>query len=161
MSNFHAIQSITTKKARHMASKKISEMIKEKTGETDLTTLLKSMRPKLVDEQYVFISINNAKYGDGLELNPIGMFMEEEGMTLVVPKQSAIEHRHSFDSIFKCITLTIHSSLDAVGLTAAFANKLKAHNISANVIAGFYHDHIFVQAEKAEQAIIALKEFSQ
>jgi hypothetical protein len=50
--------------------------------------------------------------------------------------------------------------LDAVGLTAAFANKLKDYDISANVIAGYYHDHIFVQHAVAEQALAALNEFT-
>jgi hypothetical protein len=48
--------------------------------------------------------------------------------------------------------------LDAVGLTAAFSSKLAEHGISANVIAGYFHDHIFVQKEHAEKAIAALNE---
>ena len=48
----------------------------------------------------------------------------------------------SYESIFSKITLEIHSSLDAVGLTAAFSNKLTSYGISANVVAGYYHDHI-------------------
>ena len=63
--------------------------------------------------------------------------------------------------MFKGITLTVHSSLDAVGLTAAVANKLTEKGISANVIAAYYHDHIFVQTEKAALAIEALNEFSK
>lgn len=63
--------------------------------------------------------------------------------------------------MFKGITLTIHSSLDAVGLTAAVSTKLAEKDISANVIAAYYHDHIFVQSEKAELAMEALGEFSR
>ncbi|WP_238326176.1 ACT domain-containing protein [Marinomonas sp. S3726] len=55
--------------------------------------------------------------------------------------------------------MTVHSSLDAVGLTAAVATKLAEHDISANVIAAYYHDHIFVQKEKADAALQALKSF--
>lgn len=61
--------------------------------------------------------------------------------------------------MFRGITLTIHSSLDAVGITAAVSTKLAEQGISANVIAAYYHDHIFVQAEKAELAIEALGKF--
>jgi hypothetical protein len=55
----------------------------------------------------------------------------------------------------------VHSSLDAVGLTAAVANKLASREISANVVAAYYHDHIFVRKEKADIAMAALEEFSQ
>lgn len=65
-----------------------------------------------------------------------------------------------YESLFKQITLTVYSSLDALGLTAAVARKLASHGISANVVAAYYHDHIFVQKEKADEALLALKELS-
>nr|WP_275889019.1 ACT domain-containing protein [Desulforhopalus vacuolatus] len=64
-----------------------------------------------------------------------------------------------YEGVFKGITLTVHSSLEAVGLTAAISSKLAEKGISANVIAAYYHDHIFVQTEKAEMAMEALNEF--
>lgn len=128
-------------------------------GETNLQILLKSMTPILVEGEFVFISLENSHYGQASELQPIAMFMEQEGMTLVIPKALADENNLTYESTFCCITLTVHSSLDAVGLTAAFSNKLAEHNLSANVIAGFYHDHIFVQTEKAQLAMSALGEF--
>lgn len=129
-------------------------------GETNLAILLQSMQPKLLDKEYVFTCIEGGRYGDLAELNPIAMFSEEEGMTLVLERHTAEAAGIAIDAVFKCITLTVHSSLDAVGLTAAFSNKLGEHGISANVIAGFYHDHIFVQSHKAKQAVAALQEFS-
>ena len=66
----------------------------------------------------------------------------------------------SYNSVFRGITLSIHSSLDAVGFTAAVANKLAANGISANVVAAHYHDHVFVPANKAELALQLLTEFS-
>ncbi len=128
-------------------------------GETNLAVLLKSMQPKLLSGEYIFTCIESGRYGDLAELNPIAMFQEDEGMTLVIERQSAEAAGIAIDAVFKCITLTVHSSLDAVGLTAAFSNKLGEHGISANVIAGYYHDHIFVQAEKAPSALAALQEF--
>ena len=65
-----------------------------------------------------------------------------------------------FEGSFCQITLNVHSSLEAVGLTAAVSAKLSAQGISANVIAAYYHDHIFVQSAKAEMALLALQEFS-
>lgn len=128
-------------------------------GETDLDVLLASMEPRLLEHDFVFLSFPDSKYGQLSELRPIAMFMESEGMTLVVPKTNADEAKLPYESVFRCITLMIHSSLDAVGLTAAFANKLKDVHISANVIAGYYHDHIFVQRDKAHDALAALKTF--
>ena len=86
--------------------------------------------------------------------------MEQEGLTVIVEKQQAQRANLEFDGVFKLITLTVHSSLDAVGLTAAVSTKLAKHGISANVVAAFYHDHIFVQTEKAEHAMTALEEFA-
>ncbi|MEH6650664.1 MAG: ACT domain-containing protein [Motiliproteus sp.] len=130
-------------------------------GETGLSKLLASMSPTLLEEEYVFCSIENAAYGDFKELRPIATFSESEGLTLVVPKALADSNALSYESVFRGITLTVHSSLDAVGLTAAVSTKLSEHGISANVIAAYYHDHIFVQAECAEQAMAALGEFAR
>ena len=127
------------------------------TGEKDLQKLLKNIAPVLRDGDYVFLSFANAQYGDKAILEPVAAFAEPEGLTLVVPKASAQAHELDFEGVFKCITLQVHSSLDAVGLTAAFATTLTAHGISANVIAGFYHDHIFVAIEDADSAMDALR----
>ncbi|MGK0408299.1 MAG: hypothetical protein ACJASB_000444 [Shewanella psychromarinicola] len=129
-------------------------------GETNLTALLASMSPVLLDDEYVFCSVQG-QYGDYQTLSPLATFRESEGLTLVLTKAAAIEGGLSFESVFKGITLTVHSSLDAVGLTAAVANKLTEKGISANVIAAYYHDHIFVQTEKAALAIEALNELSK
>ncbi len=129
-------------------------------GETDLNNLLASMSPEVLDEEYVFCSVKDACYGDLRELNPIAAFSEAEGLSLVIPRSRADENALRYESVFKAITLTVHSSLDAVGLTSAVSTKLTEHGISANVIAAYYHDHIFVQAEHVEQAQAALGEFA-
>jgi hypothetical protein len=111
-----------------------------------------------MDGEYVFCTFANARYGEHSELEPIAAFTETEGLTLVIPKSKADEHRLNYHLVFRGITLNVHSSLNAVGLTAAFSSKLAEHGISANVIAGYFHDHIFVQKEHAEKAIAALNE---
>ncbi len=126
-------------------------------GVVDLGTLLRQMSPMLNDGEYVFCSVE----GDLVDyqyLNPIATFREAEGLTLVVNESSATEAGIEFDGVFRMLTLTVHSSLQAVGLTAAVANKLTEKGISANVIAAYYHDHVFVQADKAELALDALQE---
>lgn len=128
-------------------------------GEKNLSKLLNSMKPELMLSEYVFCSVQG-EYCDFQALSPLASFHETEGLTLVVTKEAAIANKLPFESVFKGITLTIHSSLDAVGLTAAISKKLSEKGISANVIAAYYHDHIFVPAEKAELAIKALGEFN-
>ena len=95
-----------------------------------------------------------------MDLNPIVSVEEEEGLTLIITRSEADERSIDYDSVMKKITLKVHSSLEAVGLTAAFASVLGEHNIIANVVAGFYHDHIFVQSDRADAAMAALKTLS-
>lgn len=135
-------------------------MTEVENGGTELTALLKHMQPMLLPEEYVFVSFESGSYGDYANLTPIASFQEKEGLTLVVPRSAADHSQHAYSGVFKCITLQIHSSLEAVGLTAAFATQLTEHGISANVIAGFYHDHIFVGLADASKALSALKELS-
>ncbi len=130
-------------------------------GETNLSVLLSSMQPELSDVEYVFCTFVGQHYGDRMDLNPIVSVVEEEGLTLIIPRSVADEQSIDYDSVMKKITLKVHSSLEAVGLTAAFASVLGEHNISANVVAGFYHDHIFVQSDRADSAMAALKTLSQ
>ncbi|CDU08315.1 hypothetical protein VCR14J2_610418 [Vibrio coralliirubri] len=130
------------------------------TAITDLDLLLKSMSPELIDGNYVFCTVDGA-LADYVQLNPISTFREKEGLTLVLEEDVATKAQLDFDAVFNLITLSVHSSLEAVGLTAAFATKLGSYGISANVVAGYYHDHIFVQKDKAEAAMSALKEFSK
>lgn len=129
-------------------------------GETNLSTLLATMAPTLLEDEYIFCTMPNKQYGDLAHLLPLATFQETEGLTLVIPRQQADTLNITYDVVFRCITLTIHSSLEAVGLTAAVATKLAEQGLSANVIAAFYHDHIFVQADKADKAMSALHEFT-
>ncbi|MCU8158667.1 ACT domain-containing protein [Vibrio vulnificus] len=126
---------------------------------TDLQHLLQSMPPQLVEGDYVFCTVDGP-LKDYLHLDPIATFREQEGLTLVLEAQQAEQAGLTTDSRFCLITLTVHSSLEAVGLTAAFANKLASYGISANVIAGYYHDHIFVPQGKAHEAMSALTELT-
>ncbi len=131
------------------------------TGESDLGKLLAYMSPVLIDGEYIFCSFENIRHGDYTNLEPIATVKETEGLTLVIPKSKADEHEINYESVFRCITLNVHSSLDAVGLTAAFSSKLAESGISTNVMAGYFHDHIFVQSGHAEKAIAAIRELTR
>jgi len=129
------------------------------TGIKEIQVLLKTMKPVLDKEEYVFATIKSRNLNeDIIGLNPISTFLEAEGMTVVITRITAEKYQVSFDAVFNKITLEVHSSLEAVGLTAAISTALTSHNISANVIAGYYHDHIFVPIDKSAQALTALIE---
>ena len=130
-------------------------------GETDLTRLLSSLSPKLHDGEYVFCSFKDAHYGDYMELQPLAIFAESEGLTLIIPKNRADEYRVVYDAVFRCITLAVHSGLAVVGFTAAVSSKLAAHGIAANVVAAYHHDHIFIPFECAARAVQVLGEFNR
>ena len=127
-------------------------------GEENLEKLLVLLQPSLLLGDFVFCTSANLKYGDFAEWKPIASYREEEGLTLVLDRQAADDAGLAYDSVFNCITLMVHSSLDSVGLTAAVSGKLAAHGISANIIAGFYHDHVFVPRNKAQLALRLLTE---
>ncbi len=129
------------------------------TGVTELSELLATMSPEMQDGEFVFCTVA-AGSSEVDTLTPLATFREREGITLVLLSFDADQAGLSYDTTYRQITLAVHSSLDAVGLTAAVSAKLTEHGISANVIAAYYHDHIFVQSQKAEEALRALRELS-
>lgn len=123
-------------------------------GETNLTQLLKNMQPVLNPGHYVFCTVASMEQIDTGTV--IGFFKEAEGHTVILPQEEADNLQLTYPCTMAWITLTVHSSLEAVGLTAAFASALAAANISCNTVAGYYHDHIFVPAADAERAMETL-----
>ena len=123
-------------------------------GETNLDILIKTMEPCLNEGDYVFCTVDDLLSVNQNEL--VFYFKEKEAITIVVRKEFADKSQFEYSMIFKWITLTVHSSLDAVGLTAAFSTALAKESISCNVVAGFYHDHIFVPKKDALKAMDTL-----
>ncbi|RJG14283.1 ACT domain-containing protein [Pseudomonas cavernicola] len=127
-------------------------------GETSLSHLLRSMSPQLNAGDYVFCSVNDENLLAGVQV--LGSFREREGLTVILQRQQAERLGLPFDYIAAWITLTVHSALSAVGLTAAFATALAMAGISCNVIAGYYHDHLFVAQADGERAIDVLRQLA-
>lgn len=130
-------------------------------GETDLDVLLKTLSPSLQAPTFVFCCVRQQlDVNDGLSLSPFAVIFEAEGTTFVINQAAADRRGWPYNGTWRCITLTVHSSLEAVGLTAAVATKLAKRGISANVIAAYHHDHILVPADRAHDALEALNEFA-
>jgi uncharacterized protein len=128
-------------------------------GTINLNEILKTLTPQLQDGDYVFCKI---AHDDKIPISDvISTFKEAEAITIILKKEKADELHLSYDYIAAWITLTVHSSLAAVGLTAAFAQALAKENISCNVVAAYHHDHIFVVKEDAIKAINALVELQK
>jgi hypothetical protein len=129
-------------------------------GLENLHQLLSEMAPVLGPEEYVFANFPGANYADLGSLSPIASFRESEGLSLVIERSVAEMAQIPFDSVFRKISLQVHSSLDASGLTAVISNALAEKGISANMIAAYYHDHIFVPSVRAHEALDILNNLS-
>ncbi|MGL6312450.1 ACT domain-containing protein [Vibrio sp. WXL103] len=129
-------------------------------GEIDLKQLLSSLQPELGGEDYVFCVLESQTEVEA-DIQPLATFRETEGITWVLSQSEADSAQLAYQGVFKRITLTVHSSLEAVGLTAAVASVLAEHGISANVIAAYYHDHVFVPKAKAHKALALLSALSK
>ncbi|QNM84996.1 ACT domain-containing protein [Polaribacter pectinis] len=128
-------------------------------GEKDLQKLIRELKPILNSGEYVFATVPNF---DGiLRTDTLYEFKEAEGITIVLEKNKADALKLSYQFTSSWITLEIHSSLEAVGLTAAFSTELTKYNISCNVVAGFYHDHIFVDTKDAKKSMEVLTNLSK
>jgi hypothetical protein len=127
-------------------------------GEKDLEKLLKTMKPSLNEGDYVFCVINDITTIGSSDI--IMFFREQEGFTVIIKKELADSLKLEYSFVASWITLTVHSSLEAVGLTAAFSKALSQEGISCNVVAAFYHDHIFVGKNDTDKAMIILNRFA-
>ena len=125
-------------------------------AETNLTRLLREMAPDLRGRDWGYATANSLPPG----LTPFATVAEDEGLTLIAPMADLQRKGLVPEGPMARITLTIHSALEAVGLTAAVSSALAAQGISANIVAGFYHDHIFLPAQDADRAMEILQGLS-
>ena len=128
-------------------------------GEQSLNLLIQSMEPVLHPQTYLFCTLD--QNADIVDIDPIMQFKEAEGRTIIVEKSKA--ELHQLEGEFPCrmITLNIHSALDAVGFLAAITTRLATLAMGVNPVSAFYHDHLFVPADRAEDALQALQDMTK
>lgn len=128
-------------------------------GESDLDKLLQQMAPQVQPGTFVYCTLRDASLLDGLE--PVCTMQEAEGLTAIVPKAQAQALGIAFQFESVLITLSVHSSLAAVGFLARVCSVLAAASIPCNVVSGFYHDHLFVPSDKLSETLAALGQLSR
>lgn len=115
------------------------------TGERDLARLLHGLKPRLHPDRYTFAATTDP----ALRENLFALVREDEGLTSIHPDP---------DGEWARISLDVHSSLDAVGLTAVLSSRLAENQIGANIVAARFHDHLFVPWDRREKALAVLRD---
>lgn len=129
------------------------------TGETDLATLLRTMTADMADGVFVFATFADST--PPADLNPIMMFQEREGTTLILRRDEAEAHGVAYEFPCRMITLNVHSALDAVGFIARIASELAAAGMGVNPVAGFFHDHLFIPDGREDEAMRILADIAE
>ncbi len=123
-------------------------------GIADLNVLLATAAPVMAEKEFVFTTVGDLSRFD--ELHAVGAFREREAITVICPRICAEKASLCYEGTYRQITLTVHSSLVAVGLLAAVATALARAGIPCNAVSAFYHDHLFVPAGLASRAMEVL-----
>jgi hypothetical protein len=127
-------------------------------GELNLEALLRGMSATLVEGVFVFATLPKSEVPT--RLNPLMIFHEAEGVTLILKRDQAEEAKIPNEFPCRMITLNIHSALEAVGFIAYIASKLAEAGMGVNPVSGFYHDHLFVPEGREFEALAILQAIS-
>ncbi|HEY4583133.1 MAG TPA: ACT domain-containing protein [Lysobacter sp.] len=123
-------------------------------GETDLAMMLRTL--DVEPREGTWVLLTRPAPDATLDAQAAARIDEREGITYVVPEHVAHQHGGSPGFVAAWLSLRVHSSLDAVCLTAAVSCALADAGIACNVLAGFHHDHLLVPAARRDDAITAL-----
>lgn len=122
-------------------------------GETDLSTMLSSLRVERRGAPVTVVHLASpVLLGDGV----LAVISEAEGTTAVVSVAEAERRGWPVGFTAHWLTVSVHSSLEAVGLTAVLAKVLAERGIACNVLAGYFHDHLLVPVDRVDEAIECL-----
>ena len=129
-------------------------------GERNITTLLQNMKPEMREGVFVFCSISDDREIPAT-LRPVHIFREREGTAFIVRREEAEAVGLPYQFASRLITLTVHSSLEAVGFLAAITGRLAEAGISVNAVSAFHHDHLFVPEHIANEALRQLLDLAK
>ena len=123
---------------------------------SDRNEMVRSMDPQVVPGIFVFATVPQIESVPD-DVGVYSTVREAEGLSVVIAYDDA--HRFGPTEPVKLgwITLSVNSSLEGVGLTAAVSGVLAEHGIACNVIAGHHHDHLLVPVGEVDAAIQLLK----
>lgn len=127
---------------------------------TDLATLMRSMDPVLDPRRFLFVTAKDVGAAAPYLADALMIFREAEGLTLILEAETAVESGLQFAFSCRMITLNVHSDLEAVGFLAALLPRLAEAGMGVNPVSAFHHDHLFVPAERAEDALAVLREIA-
>jgi hypothetical protein len=125
-------------------------------GHRDLAHLMRVMQPVMDAREFVFATVASVPPG----VTPLGTFVEAEGITLILDRAEAVATGVAYTYPCRLITLTVHSSLEAVGFLSAITAVLTTVGISTNVVSAYYHDHLLVPTDRADEAMAVLAALS-
>ncbi|MBK9740073.1 MAG: ACT domain-containing protein [Actinobacteria bacterium] len=121
----------------------------------ELGALLSALRPEVRAGEFVFVPLTEA-----VDVETFAIVREDEAVTYVVQRSTADEHGWPYDFVAGWITLRLHSSLAAIGLTAAVSGAMAGAGISCNMLAGYFHDHLLVPVDRVADAMAVLQRLS-
>ncbi len=125
-------------------------------GELNLEKLLAGMSPVLDEREMFYCSLPGEAPSELVRV-ALGTFRESEGTTLILPRADAEAMAVPFSYPCRMITLQVHSALSAVGFLARVLAELAGRGISTNTISAYYHDHLLVPADRAQEALAILR----
>ncbi len=125
----------------------------------DLDFLLANMTPEIILGEYVFTTVDEHTLQE-LSDSPVLVFRESEGVTVILRKEVADAKALLYEEVWGLITLSVHSSLSAIGFLAAVTRELAKASISVNAVSAVYHDHLFVPLDRVREAMTVLRDLS-
>lgn len=128
-------------------------------GEKNLSTLLRTMQPVLLDGTWSFVTVPTGKSAPA-GLNPLMTCREPEGLTMLLDEKDLAKSGLPHAFFCKGISLNVNSSLYAIGFLAAISDALAKQAMSINIVSAFNRDYVFVPAARAQEAVEVLKKLA-